>query len=297
MTYSIVALDRKTGELGVGVQTHQPAVGAVVPWVKAGVGAVATQSFANAAFGPQALALLEAGLDAPRTLAAILTADVRPALRQVAILDASGRAAVHTGDACVPHADHRIGDNYSVQANMMRNDTVPAAMARAFEGARGPLPVRLLTALDAAEAEGGDVRGGQSAAILVRGPGTSAESVWDLRVDNDPQPLARLRELVNIRLATQLLTAAGAEAARSSEPARALERALAGYEEAQRLAPSDEQTFWFAVWTLSEELGAIERAVALLDPLFARAPQWRELLHRLSVLRNPALLEHFPRGG
>src|SRR5690606_11964743 len=168
VTYSIVARDPETGELGVGIQTHQPAAGACCPWVEAGVGAVATQATGNVAFGPQALALLKNGLPADRALAAILAADEMPEKRQVAVVDAGGRVAVYTGDACLPYASHRTGDGYSVQANLMARDTVPDAMAEAFELTQGPLPVRILAALDAAEAEGGDLRGRQSAALLVK---------------------------------------------------------------------------------------------------------------------------------
>jgi len=130
MTYSIVARDPQSGALGVGVQTHQPSVGAIVPWVKAGVGGVATQSYANPNFGPQGLALLQTGLDPEHTLAALLAGDTDPEVRQVAIVDAAGHVAVHTGSACIPFAGHRTGEGYSVQSNMMLNDTVPGAMSQ-----------------------------------------------------------------------------------------------------------------------------------------------------------------------
>jgi uncharacterized Ntn-hydrolase superfamily protein len=284
MTYSIVARDAETGALGVGVQTHQPSVGAIVPWVRAGVGAVATQSFANVAFGPQGLALLETGLPPDRAMAAILAGDDMPERRQVAILGADGRVAVHTGDACIPFAGHRMGDGYSVQANMMTNDTVPDAMAEAFEGATGLLAQRILAALEAAEAEGGDIRGSQSAAILVRAPGHELDFHWDLRVDNDPQPVVKLRALVNIRLAGRILdlvTEGGASLA--EDEAERLRLYEAAFERADSLHSSDEQTFWYAVTGLSQALGEHERALDLLEPVFARAPQWRELLTRLEL--------------
>jgi uncharacterized Ntn-hydrolase superfamily protein len=294
VTYSIVAFDPETSELGVGVQTHQPAVGAVVPWVTPGVGAVATQAFARASIGPQALALLESGLDATQALAAVTAADNAPVLRQVAIVDARGESAAHTGAFCVPHAGHETGSNFSVQANMMRRPTVPATMARTFEFARGPLAMRILAALEAAEADGGDLRGAQSAALLVRGPaGVDENSLWDLRVDNDPRPLVRLRELAHMRLAGQVLRKA--ESARPSDRQNAMRHAFLAYNEANRLAPSDEQTFWFAVTTLFGELGDPDRAADVLTPLFRRAPQWRELLHRLPMLKSSMLLERFPR--
>ncbi|MGE5597424.1 MAG: DUF1028 domain-containing protein [Hyphomicrobiales bacterium] len=293
MTYSIVARDPETGELGVGVQTHQPSVGAIVPWVKAGVGAVATQSFANIAFGPQALSLLESGLPADRALAAILAGDDAPAVRQVAVVDAAGRVAVHTGDACIPHAGHRTGEGYSVQANMMARDTVPDAMAEMFEATKGRLAVRIVAALEAAEVEGGDIRGRQSAALLVRAPGRDLDHRWDLRVDNDPEPLAKLRELMAIRLAGQaldLVTEGGA--ALSGDPAERLQLARSAFRRATELAPSDEQTFWFAVRTLGQ-LDELDEAVAVLEPLFARAPNWKELLLRLPMPDVAPLQERF----
>jgi uncharacterized Ntn-hydrolase superfamily protein len=298
MTYSIVARDAEEKLLAVGVQTHQPCVGAIVPWIRPGVGAVATQSFANIAFGPQALALLETGLPAERAMAAIIAGDDLPGRRQVAILPASGPPAVHTGDGCIPFAGHRTGEDYSVQANMMASDTVPDAMAKAFEAATGHLAERILAALDAAQGEGGDIRGCQSAAILVRGAGNGLDYAWDLRVDNDPAPLARLRDLVNIRLAGQVLDAAEEEA-RGLDPGQArplLERAFA---RANALAPHDEQTFWYAVRGIAP-LGDVAGALALLEPIFARAPQWRDLLGRLELpeaaeLRRAAGLRGEPR--
>ena len=287
MTYSIVARDAETGELGVGVQTHRPAVGAIVPWVKAGVGAVATQSFSNINFGPQVLALLESGLEAQAAVTAVIAADTMPTRRQLGVISASGQTAVHSGDACIPFAGHRTGANYSVQANMMLTDRVPAAMAAAFEAADGPLAVRILRALAAAQAEGGDIRGMQSAAILVRAPGPLS-STWDLRIDNDPLPLQRLSQLVDIRRAEAL--AAPPEAGSSPD----LDQLFARYEEAMLLDPADEQTFWFAVRSLSA-VGEVDRAASLLEPLFARAPEWLELLHRLEMPEAEPLKQRFPR--
>jgi len=290
MTYSIVARDPETGALGVGVQTHQPAVGAVVPWVQPGAGAVATQSFANIAFGPQALALLANGLSAERALAAIIAADDLPGRRQVAIVDGEGRAAVYTGSGCIPFAGHRIGEGYSVQANMMARDTVPEAMAEMFELTKGPLPVRVLAALEAAEAEGGDIRGRQSAAILVKG-NDPLDHHWDLRIDNDPEPLAKLRELISIRLAGQALESPDFKAA-GEHHERRLAAAGAAFARAQELAPSDEQAFWFAVRTLTA-VPAVDEAARILDTLFARAPEWRDLLLRLPMDEAKPLQERF----
>jgi uncharacterized Ntn-hydrolase superfamily protein len=283
MTYSIVARDPQSGALGVGVQTHQPCVGAIVPWVKPGIGAVATQSFANVAFGPQGLALLESGLSPERALSAMIAGDDMPGRRQVAILAADGRVAVHTGDSCIPFAGHQVGEGYSVQANMMTRDTVPAAMAAAFEGAIGNLAERILAALQGAQAEGGDIRGSQSAAILVRSATNPLEFQWDLRVDNDAQPLVRLRDLVNIRLAGAAMAAVNDPRASLPEDAAGRVRAFeAAYEQANALAPHDEQTFWYAVRGLAP-IGENERAMELLQPVFTRAPQWRDLLGRLEL--------------
>src|SRR6185312_15902457 len=185
MTYSIAARDPETGDIGVGVQTHQPAVGAIVPWVDPLVGAVATQASVTPRFGPQGLALMKSGLDAAHALRGILATDSGAAHRQVALLPCAGPPAVHTGADCIPFAGHQTGEHYSVHANMMLRDTVPAAMAKAFETATGHLAERILAALEAAQAEGGDIRGSQSAAILVRRPGPF-DFTWDLRADNDP---------------------------------------------------------------------------------------------------------------
>jgi uncharacterized Ntn-hydrolase superfamily protein len=293
VTYSIVARDPVSGALGVGVQTHQPAVGAIVPWVKEGVGAVATQAFANRALAPQALALMEHGLDAPAALAGVLSADSGASLRQVGAIDAHGRVAVHTGDQCIPHAGHEAGEGFTVQANMMARETVPAAMAAAYESASGPLAIRILAALTAAEGEGGDIRGRQSAAILVRGERGPAY-LWDLRVDDDPEPLDRLARLVNIRLASSRLQGAQERLVAGPHDAGALAALEQAFAECQALAPSDEQAFWYAVTGLLPA-GATDHAVAVLDPLFARAPQWRELLLRLQDDRLVPLRSRYAR--
>jgi uncharacterized Ntn-hydrolase superfamily protein len=271
MTYSIVARDPHTGDFGVAVQTHQPAVGAIVPWARSGLGAVATQAFANVRFGPRALALLETGLSAAETLAAILAPDDLRERRQVAIVDAAGVVAAHTGTACIPFAGHVVGEGFSCQANMMANPGVPEAMAAAFTAATGHLAARLLDALDAAQELGGDIRGQQSAAILIQ-PAAGFDYRWDLRVDDSPHPLEDLRRLVSIRLADALLPGPD-HAADPHTALAALDRALA-------LNPSDETTFWFAVRVLAPA-GHLEASTGLLAPLFARAPHWRGLLDRL----------------
>lgn len=279
MTYSIVAYDAATQQFGVAVQTHQPSVGVGVPWAKSGVGAIATQSVTNVGFGPLGLELLAGGLSAEQTLAALLASDPDAALRQVAIVDREGRVAAHTGARCIPFAGHQLGTGYSVQANMMLRATVPGAMATAFEAAQGTLAERLLLALEAAEAEGGDIRGAQSAAILVLGskPGPDWHNVvCDLRVDDHAAPLVELRRLVEQRIADRLSNK-GEEQARRGE----VEAAIATFAEARaRSHDPSELQFWQAL-ILADECQRFDEARALLRDLVTREPQWRELVARL----------------
>ena len=297
MTYSIVALDPETGELGVGVQTNRPTVGAIVPWVEPGIGAVATQSRANVAFGRQALDLMGTGLDASAALRAVLAGDDEPELRQVGVIDAAGNTASHTGGSCIPEYGSVQGENFSAQANMMLNPGVPEAMASAYEASGGELVDRILDAFDAAQAVGGDIRGMQSAAILIcpppSGPGSTLVGVppagqWDLRIDNSKNPLADIRDLKKL-IAAELSM---------REPAanETLAGAQAAYSAAMSLSPSDELTFWYGVRNLTFELEEFERAAEVLDPLFGRAPEWKELLHRLPDLPDDSPLRaRFPR--
>jgi uncharacterized Ntn-hydrolase superfamily protein len=200
VTYSIVARDPETGQLGVAVQTRSFGVGRAVPWAHPGVGAVATQSLTDKSYGPLALELLRAGKNPADALTGLVAADPDRDVRQVGVVDAGGRVAAHTGDACIPEAGHVTGDGWTAQANMMRSAAVWPAMAEAFVAAQGTLAQRLLAALDAAEAAGGDFRGRQAAALLVvegRSEGKPwDERVSDLRVDDHPQPLAELRRLL-----------------------------------------------------------------------------------------------------
>ena len=208
-TYSIVARDPKTGELGVAVQSHWFAVGPLVPWAEAGVGAVATQSFVDASYGKLGLDLLRAGRSGPDTLKGLLAADENREVRQVAIVDASGKVAAHTGAKCIPMAGHRVGEGYSVQANLMLGEQVWPAMAKAFESTEGDLAARMLAALEAAQAAGGDIRGKQSAALIVVSGKPTGRSwqdrVFDLRVDDHPEPVAELRRLVVLQRAYNLM--------------------------------------------------------------------------------------------
>ena len=194
MTYSIVAADLAKGAFGVAVQTHQPSVGALCPYAQAGVGAVATQSIVEPAYGPRGLAAMHTGESASEALARLLADDEQRELRQVAFVDRTGEVAAHTGDRCIRYASHVVGDTFSCQANMMRGDGVPEAMAVAFSSAVGSLAHRMLSALDAAQAAGGDIRGMQSAALIV----VTATSRLDRRVDDHVRPLDELRRLVDL---------------------------------------------------------------------------------------------------
>ncbi len=244
MTYSIVARDPVTGELGVAVQTRWFNVGNGVPWAEAGVGAVATQSFSEPSYGPLGLARMRAGEAAPDVLNALVAADDGREARQVGMIDATGRSAAFTGAQCVAEAGHLAAPDVSVQANMMERPTVWPAMAHAFGSTEGPLADRLLAALRAAEAEGGDIRGRQSAALLVVPAGGSAwTTTYDLRVEDDRAPLDELARLLRIARAYEAFD-------RTEEPVRRgdLAAASAIMEEAHELAPDDDQiTLWTAM--------------------------------------------------
>ncbi len=281
-TYSIVARDPATGQMGVAVQSHWFSVGTIVAWGEAGVGVVATQSFAEPAYGPLGLALLRAGFPAPRALQGLLGADPHPEVRQVAMLDREGRVAVHTGEGCIPAAGHEIGEGFAVQANLVRSSGVWSAMADAFRSAQGELAERLLAALEAAEAAGGDVRGRQSAALLVVAAEASGRPwenrIVDLRVEDHADPVGELRRLLRVHRAYR----------RMNEGDRALEAgdvagALEAYAGAERLLPENvEVRFWHAV-TLAN-LGRLEEALARFGEIFARDTAWRSLAARLVPL-------------
>ncbi len=279
MTYSIVARDKETGELGVAVQSHYFQVGPVVPWALAGAGAVATQSMVNVSFGPLGLDHLRAGYTAEQTLKALLAGDSQPESRQLAIVDAAGNVAAHTGKKCIPAAGHRTGDNFSVQANLMENDTVWDAMAAAYTKTQAPLAERMLAALDAAEAEGGDIRGKQSAAMLVV-TGTPTGRSWedriiDIRVEDAAEPLVELRRLLKIKRAYQT-----DEVADRLEEAGDLQASARKREEGVALAPElEELAFWAGLQIAIN--GDVDRGAQLIARAVAKEPRWTETLHRL----------------
>ena len=274
MTYSLVARDPQTGELGVAVQSHWFSVGSVVPHVRPGVGAVALQSVPDVAHGARLLDRLGDGATPDEALEAVLREDEGEAMRQTAVVDASGRVAVHTGSACVAEAGHVIGDGWSCQANMMARDTVWDAMARAFAGASGPLPERMVAALEAAEAEGGDLRGRQSAALV-------AGDV-SLRVEDHPDPIVELRRLLVLHRAYE-----AAEEGDAMVAAHRFDDAGTAYERAAALAPdSDELLFWAGL--AAAQSGDMDLALERVRRAIELQPTWRELLGRLGPEHAPS---------
>jgi uncharacterized Ntn-hydrolase superfamily protein len=284
VTYSIVARDPSTGQLGVAVQSHWFSVGPIVPWARAGVGAVATQANVAVAHGPRALELLEAGLDADGALARLLDEDRWARTRQVAVVDGVGRVAVHTGEGCIPFAGHLAGEGFSCQGNMMASPRVWEAMHDAFAGSAGqPIGERLMLALEAAEAEGGDVRGRQSAAlIVVPAEGAPWRSELSLRVEDDPEPLAELRRLLGLQRAYELAGQADELVAAGRH-----EEAAALFRRASRLQPHNhELRFWAGLG--AAQVGELDAAVADVRAAIAAHPRWRELLERLPPEVAPA---------
>ena len=283
MTYSIVARDQQTGELGVAVQSHWFGVGPLVPWARPGVGAVATQANVRVAYGPDALELLAGGMSAPDALAKLTAADPGAAARQLAIVDARGEVAAHTGENCMDFAGHATGEQVSCQANIMANATVWGSMLEAFATAAGPLASRLLAALDAAEAAGGDIRGRQSAALLVvPAEGEPWASSISLRVEDHPEPLVELRRLFDLQRAYE---EAGIGDALSGQGRHG--EAAEHYRRASELAPGNhELLFWSGLGTVLS--GDVDRGVELVREAIALQPGWAELLPRLSADVAPA---------
>lgn len=281
-TYSIVARDAETGEIGVAVQSHWFSVGAIVPWAEAGVGAVATQSFVEPSYGPLGLELMRMGRTAPEALKALVSTDADEAVRQVAMIDAHGNVAAHTGSRAIFAAGDLVGDQFSVQANLMESPTVWGAMARAFEAAEGDLAERLLAALEAAEGEGGDIRGRQSAAIVVVA-GESTGKPWvdrrfDLRVEDHPDPVGELRRLVTLQRAYAKLNEGDAWMTENN-----IDKAMEAYSAAMNILPdaatNGEAPFWVGA-TLAAA-GRVDEAIPFLVRAYAQDPRWAELVGRL----------------
>lgn len=283
MTYSIVARDPATGELGVAVQSHWFSVGSVVTWAQPGVGAVATQANAEVSYGPRTLELLADGVPAPDALARLVAEDPGGESRQVAVVDAGGRVAVHTGPNCIPYAGHVSGDGVSCQANIMVSERVWPAMLEAFSSATGPLTERLLAALDAAEREGGDARGRQSAAILVvPAEGEPWRKRLSLRVEDHPDPIRELRRLVTLHDAYAL-------ASRADELLNAGQHAEAAllYVRASECVPDNHELLFWAGLGMAQS-GSLDVGVAKVAAAIALQPTWRELLSRLPADMAPA---------
>jgi uncharacterized Ntn-hydrolase superfamily protein len=280
-TYSIVARDPATGDLGVAVQSHWFSVGSIVTWAEAGVGAVATQSFVDPGYGYRGLELMRRGVTAPEALKQLAAGDAQRDGRQVAMIDAHGLVSAYTGKSAIAAAGHHVGKQFSVQANMMASERVWPAMAEAFEQTKGDLADRMLAALEAAEKAGGDIRGRQSAAILiVKAKGTGrpwagADRLFDLRVEDHPAPVEELRRLIRLQRAY-------AHANRGDElmTEQKVDLALKEYEAASRLAPEIvELPFWHAVTLAS--IGRETEAAPIFKAVFAKEPIWSELLERL----------------
>ena len=278
-TYSIVARDTITGEMGVAVQSHWFSVRSLVTWGKAGVGVVATQSFINPSFGPRGLSLLETGLSPKLAVKTLLELDEGRDVRQLAILDVYGNVEAFTGKNCIDAAGHIIGDNFSVQANLMDKNTVWQAMAEAFKNTKGSLAERMLVAMEAAQKEGGDIRGKQSAAILVvkaKSTGNSWEDkVVDLRVEDNENPLQEMRRLLTIHKAYEFMNK-GDLAVEVGDNALAKQH----YMNAQKLNPNNlEMKYWYAI-TLANN-GELNEAKIILKEIFKQNSNWKELTPRL----------------
>jgi uncharacterized Ntn-hydrolase superfamily protein len=282
-TYSIVARDPATGELGAAVHSHWFAVGPIVPWVRAGIGAVCTQSVAEPAYGPRILDLVERGVGAGPALQQLLAGDEAARFRQVGVVDADGAVAVHTGEGCIAFAGHATGAGFSAQANMMARATVWDAMVRAYEGASGPLARRLQAALHAAEGQGGDVRGRQSAALVVARAG---DEPWrhsiDVRVDDHPHPLAELDRLLDLAHAYALATE-GDDLVGEGRHDEAGRR----YAAAAEIAPdNDELLFWAGL--AAAQAGDLPTALDRVRAAIAIHAGWGDLLERLQPDVAPA---------
>jgi len=280
-TFSIVARDPATGELGVAVQSHWFSVGSVVPWIEAGVGAIATQSFVDPSYGKLGLELMRAGKSAPDALKALIAGDPASDVRQVAMIDAQGRVAAHTGAKDIQAAGHKIGVNYSVQANLMLNESVWPAMSRAFDSAEGDLADRMLAALDAAQAAGGDIRGRQSAALIVVSGKPSgkpwSDRIFDLRVDDHAEPLKELRRLVVLQRAYNHMNAGDLAVERKDN-----QGALREYSAAAALAPGNtEMVYWHAVALVN--MGRVDESLALFRQVFKAEKSWLTLTPRLAT--------------
>lgn len=278
-TFSIIAVDSATGEIGAAVQSHWFSVGSLVIWAEAGVGAVATQSFVNASLGPKGLALMKAGKSPREALEKLLAEDPGREFRQVAFIDAKGNTAARTGKKCIPEAGHCNGQYYSVQANLMLRNSVWPAMERAFMHSSGPLAERLISALEAGQAQGGDIRGQQSAAILVVS-GNATGNIWedrliDLRVEDNPKPVKELKRLLTVDRAYGHMNAGDLAIEKGDEAG-----ALKEYGTAREMQPANlEMKYWSAVSMVN--IGKLQAALPMFQEIFREDPNWKILTPRL----------------
>lgn len=279
-TYSIVARDSITGEIAVAVQSHWFSVGTAVSWAKAGIGAVATQSFTNKSFGPRGLALMEAGLSPQLALDSLLSMDEGEAYRQVALINTEGEVATHTGQKCIEYAGHINGKNFSVQANMMLNNTVVPAMEAAWRNNNDlPLAERMLTVLEAAQSAGGDIRGKQSAALLVVAANASEtpwnDTVINLRVDDAESPVVELKRLLTVHRAYDFMNLGDLYVEKGE-----MQKAMEAYNAAMKMFPNNlEMQYWTAI-TLAND-GQLEKAIKMLQRIYIQDANWRKLTARL----------------
>jgi uncharacterized Ntn-hydrolase superfamily protein len=263
----------------VAVQSHWFSVGTAVPWARAGIGAIATQAMVNISYGPRGLDMLSRGQNAERVVQQLTDADEGRDLRQLAIIDARGGVSAWTGRCCIKDAGHIISQHYSVQANMMLNDKVPHAMADAFESASGPLAERMVVALEAAQEVGGDIRGKQSAAlIVVRGKPTGMEwedRLVDLRVDDHEEPIVEMKRLLSVHRAYERMNAGDVAMEKGN-----MEAANSNYQAAEGMFPQNaEMRFWHAVTLVNN--GEVDKALPLFAEVFRSNGNWRLLCERL----------------
>lgn len=278
-TFSIVARDPQTGEMGVAVQSHWFSVGSIVAWGEAGVGVVATQSFVNPSFGQRGLELLKTGKTAQEVVDALIASDEGRDVRQLAIVDSKGNSASYTGSKCIEAAGNIAGDGYSVQANMMLNNTVWGEMSKAFENSSGPLAERLVSALEAAQKEGGDIRGKQSACLLVvKGKATGnlwEDRVIDLRVEDNPEPIDEIKRLLKVYRAYEHMNRGDLAVEKND-----MKLAMDEYNAAMKMFPENlEMKYWTAV-TLANT-GDAEKSLQMFKEIFAADVNWKELTKRL----------------
>lgn len=285
-TFSIVARDPETGEMGVAVQSHWFSVGSIVAWGEAGVGVVATQSFVNPSFGPRGLELMKNGMSAEEALDILIASDEGREFRQLALLDINGNVKAFTGNKCVESAGHLVGNNYSVQANLMLNDLVPKAMSEAFESSKGPLAERMLAAMEAAQKVGGDIRGQQSASILVV-RGTATGNLWedrliDLRVEDHPQPIDEIKRLLTVYRAYEHMNNGDVAVEKND-----MELAMKEYSTAMEMFPENlEMKYWTAITLVN--VGELEKALPMFKEIFSKDKNWKTLTPRL--IKNEMLI-------